>query len=321
MKRPTLLSLLVLPLSLATAALLCSGCHSKPSDNQLAASVQSAVGADPALQGQPISIAVKDGTVTLTGSVNGQGSRELAANDAAKVSGVRTVVNDLAIGNAAGGATAMENGNQAPVGPANSESAQNNAAPPPPPPSSSHQTMTTAPPPPAAPQPMVIPAGARIRVRLGQTISTKNSQAGDPFTATLVDSVRVNGQTVIPAGAQARGTIVEDKSPGRFKGEGVLAIRLNSLRANGNNYPIQTNLVERVVKGKGKRSAVMTGGGAGLGAIIGGVAGGGKGALIGGLLGGGGGAAGSAFTGNKELELPAETILTFSLHRSVTVNP
>ena len=63
----------------------------------------------------------------------------------------------------------------------------------------------------------------------------------------------------------------------------------------------------------------MTGGGAGLGAIIGGIAGGGKGALVGGLVGGGGGAAGSAFTGNKDIVLPAESVLTFDLDRSVRI--
>ena len=39
------------------------------------------------------------------------------------------------------------------------------------------------------------------------------------------------------------------------------------------------------------------------------------------LLGGGGGAAGSAFTGNKDLVIPAESILTFDLERSLMVNP
>jgi hypothetical protein len=152
-------------------------------------------------------------------------------------------------------------------------------------------------------------------------LSTKDTQTGDTFPAKLVGPIRVQDQTIVAAGAQVRGTIVESRSPGRFKGEGVLGLRLNSLRVNGTNYPIQTNHVERAVKGKGKRSAAMTGGGAGLGAIIGGVAGGGKGALVGGLLGGGGGAAGSALTGNKDIVLPAETVLTFTLRNKVTIRP
>ncbi|MEO6830097.1 MAG: hypothetical protein ABI164_09830, partial [Acidobacteriaceae bacterium] len=106
---------------------------------------------------------------------------------------------------------------------------------------------------------------------------------------------------------------------GHFKGQAVLALRLESVSAQGKSYPIRTSRIERVEQGKGKRSAIMTGGGAGLGALIGGLAGGGKGALIGGLVGGGGGAAGSAFTGNKNIVLPAETVLTFVLEQSVTI--
>jgi hypothetical protein len=47
------------------------------------------------------------------------------------------------------------------------------------------------------------------------------------------------------------------------------------------------------------------------------LAGGGKGALIGGLAGAGAGTAGTAFTGNKEIVIPAETLLTFRLEQSV----
>ena len=66
-------------------------------------------------------------------------------------------------------------------------------------------------------------------------------------------------------------------------------------------------------KGKGKRTAVMAGGGAALGGIIGGLAGGGKGAAIGVLAGGGAGGAGAAFTGNKDIVLPAESAVSFQL--------
>ena len=57
----------------------------------------------------------------------------------------------------------------------------------------------------------------------------------------------------------------------------------------------------------------MIGGGAGGGALIGGLAGGGKGALIGAVLGGGAGTAGAAYTGEKEIVLPAESMLSFKL--------
>ncbi len=328
------------------------GCSKKPTDAQLAANVQKQIGADSALQGQPISVAASNGTVTLSGTVNGPGSRELASNDAAKVAGVKTVVNDLTMANgpdmgqmpgndqsaqggpgmpppppppAMNGASGQGGGAGMPPPPPsrNSRYRQGGAGmpPPPPPPPADAQSSGAAPAQPMASQAIVIPAGTRIRVRLGQTLSTKENQAGDTFTGVVVDPVQVDGQTVIRAGARARGVVTDAQSLGRFKGQAVLAIRLDDVSADGRTYRVRTSHVERVEQGKGKRSAIMTGGGAGLGALIGGLAGGGKGALIGGLLGGGGGAAGSAFTGNKDLVIPAESILTFDLERSLTVNP
>ena len=63
----------------------------------------------------------------------------------------------------------------------------------------------------------------------------------------------------------------------------------------------------------------MIGGGAGGGALIGGLAGGGKGALIGGLIGAGAGTAGAAFTGNNDVVIPSESTITFHLTAPVTV--
>ena len=303
-----------LPWVLIAAVFLGVGCTKKPTDAQLATDVQKQITADSALQGQPISVAANNGTVTLSGTVSGPGSRELASNDASKVAGVKTVVNNLT----------MANGPDMGQAPGNDQSAQGGPGmppPPPPPPPAGAQAGAATPVQPMGSQAIVVPAGTRIRVRLGQTLSTKENQTGDPFSGVVVDPVRVNGQTVIRAGARARGVVTDAKSLGRFKGQAVLAIRLDEVSADGWTYRVRTSHVERVEQGKGKRSAILTGGGAGLGAIIGGLAGGGKGALIGGLLGGGGGAAGSAFTGNKDLVIPAESILTFDLERSLTVNP
>jgi hypothetical protein len=173
------------------------------------------------------------------------------------------------------------------------------------------------PPPPAV---VTLSAGSRIRVRLDSDLGSKISQPGDSFSATVADDVMSSdGQVIIPRGSRAEGTVIEAKALGHFKGQALLAVQLDRVHTQWGSYPVRTSTIDKVEKGKGKRSAIIIGGGAGLGALIGGLTGGGKGALIGGLVGGGAGTAGSAFTGNKQIVLPAETLLTFHLDRSVQI--
>ena len=181
------------------------------------------------------------------------------------------------------------------------------------------QQMAQAPEPPPPPPPLVIPAGTSLVVRMGNSITSKTATAGDTFTGSLAHSVSVGGVVAIPAGAGVSGTVTDAKSPGKFKGEGILSIALTAVNVGGSSVPIQTSTYTQIVKGKGKRTAVAVGGGTGAGALIGGIAGGGKGALIGGLVGAGAGTAGAAFTGNKELVIPAESAVTFKLGHSITV--
>jgi hypothetical protein len=169
---------------------------------------------------------------------------------------------------------------------------------------------------PAAPpesEPVVVPAGTTLTVRLGESVGSKISSPGQSFSATLASAVTVDGNTVIPAGASARGTVVDAKPLGRFKGGAALELQLTSITVNGTARSIATSAISRTEKGKGKRTAVLAGGGTALGAIVGGLAGGGKGAAIGALAGGGAGAGGAAFTGNKDIVLPAESALSFRL--------
>src|SRR5262249_58287117 len=125
-------------------------------------------------------------------------------------------------------------------------------------------------------------------------IGSKISQPGQSFSATLSSPVEVNGKAVIPAGAEASGTVVDAKPLGRFKGGAVLQVKLNSITVNGRSQAIETSAVSRTQTGTGKRTAVLAGGGAGLGALIGGRAGGGARRPYGRGGGGAEGAAGDA---------------------------
>ena len=190
-------------------------------------------------------------------------------------------------------------------------SAYGSAVPPPPP---DAQQANVAPPEPA---PVVVPSGTVLRIRINEHISVKTSHAGDRFDGTIVDPVMVDGAEVIPAGSMAQGRVVEAHRRGRFKGRSSLELRLVGLDANGRHYRLDTSTVARTKKGKGKRTAAFIGGGAGLGMLIGGIASGGAGLVIGGLSGAGAGTLGAAFTGNRDIDIPAETVMSFRLAQPV----
>jgi hypothetical protein len=204
----------------------------------------------------------------------------------------------------------------APTGSTTQPSAPAPAAAPAPAPTPAPAASGPAPPPPRpAPAVYTIPSGTRLSVRLSQPISAKNNNVGDTFRGALAQSVRVNGVTVLKAGTPVGGTVVAAKGQGRFKGAGDLGIELTSVGP----HSVSTTAYEKTAGGKGKRSATMIGGGGGAGALIGGLAGGGKGALIGGLLGAGAGTAGAAFTGNKDVVIPAESVVGFTTTSPIRV--
>lgn len=162
-------------------------------------------------------------------------------------------------------------------------------------------------------EPLVVPSGTAITISLGSSIGSKLSKPGDTFSGSIAKDVTVGNSVAIPQGTNISGTVTDAKPLGKFKGGAVLQVRLDSINLKGADVPVQAAARSFAEKGKGKRTAVLTGGGAALGGIIGALAGGGKGAAIGAAAGAGAGAGGSAFTGNKEIVLPAESDLTFEL--------
>ncbi|MGA7242668.1 MAG: hypothetical protein WBX19_05775, partial [Terracidiphilus sp.] len=117
---------------------------------------------------------------------------------------------------------------------------------------------------------VTIQAGTSLAIRVDQRISVKTSHPGDTFTGEVVEPVvDPNGNAIVPKGTRVGGVIDEAHKRGHFKGASVLELRLTSMTLNGTEYHLRTaDLTERK-KGKGKRSAAMIGGGAGLGMLIG----------------------------------------------------
>lgn len=167
-----------------------------------------------------------------------------------------------------------------------------------------------------------IPAGTALTIRIDQRISVKSSRSGDRFTGEIVDPVVANNNNVLlPKGTQVAGIVDASHRRGHFKGRSLLELRLTSLTLNGTRYPLETADIARTKKGKGRRSAAMIGGGAGLGMLVGGLATGGTGLLVGGLVGGGAGTAVAGLTGNRDIDIPAESIVHFRLAEDLVVQP
>lgn len=156
----------------------------------------------------------------------------------------------------------------------------------------------------------IMPSGSPVVIRTGEALSASRNKVGDHFTGVLNRPlVSASGETVVPSGTAISGQVVASKGKGRFKGAGDIGIELTSI----GGAAVRTTEYEAVGKGRGKRTAGFIGGGAGVGALIGGLAGGGKGALIGGLAGAGAGTAAGAYTGNRDVVIPSESVVTFRL--------
>jgi len=167
-----------------------------------------------------------------------------------------------------------------------------------------------------------IPAGTPLSIRINQHLSVKTSEAGDHFDGELVEPVMgANDHVIVPKGTPVGGIVAASHKRGHFKGQSILELRLTSMTLNGTRYPLDTTSLTRTKKGKGKRSAAIIGGGSGLGMLIGGVATGGTGLLIGGLAGAGAGTAAAGLTGNRDIDIPAESIVHFKLADDLVVQP
>jgi hypothetical protein len=169
---------------------------------------------------------------------------------------------------------------------------------------------------------VTIPSGTTLTIRIDQRISVKNSRAGERFTGEIVEPILAGDNTVlVPKGALVGGVVDVSHRRGHFKGRSLLELRLTSLTVNGTRYPLSTRDLAESKKGKGKRSTALIAGGTGLGMIVGGVASGGVGVAVGGLVGGGAGTAVAGLTGNRDIDIPAESVVRFKLSEDLVVQP
>lgn len=305
-------------------------------DSQVTSEVQAKLHSDSNIPADAVTVDAKNGVVTLSGTVADETQRQIAANDASQVDGVRTVVNNLVVGPAVAGepgAVATQEPSQPErraarpsrkstsssrhraqrSWPTSTESASNNT------PAASEATSSA----PAAPvvEQLTVPDGTQLSIRVNDNISSETAQVGDTFSGVLDSPLQVDGKIAVPAHSDVRGRVVDVASAGKFKGRSVLSLELTELSYNGHAYQINTSRWSRQGSSRGKNTAAKVGGGAALGAIIGAIAGGGKGAAIGGAVGAGAGTGVQAVTKGQQIEIKPETLLTFELQSPVTVVP
>ena len=165
----------------------------------------------------------------------------------------------------------------------------------------------------------VIPAGTAVHIRLAQSVDTKRSRAGDRFPATLDSPIIIGDRVVVPKGTPFTGHITESRQSGRLKGRASLGLELDSFQLRGKTYRVATGSAVRTSSNHKRRNLAFIGGGSGIGAGIGAIAGGGVGALIGAGAGAAAGTTTAIITGKKNVRLPVESPLVFSLHRPVKI--
>jgi len=173
--------------------------------------------------------------------------------------------------------------------------------------------------PPPAPKRLIIDQGTQLAVRLIDPIDSEKNQSGDTFHATLNAPLTSDGEQAVPAGTEVTGHLVEVKSAGKFAGQSVVVLQLDSLSSGGKTYSLQTDQSRKEGKSRGKNTAEKVGGGAIIGGIIGAIAGGGKGAAIGTAAGAGVGGGAQAASKSQQIKLPSETVLNFTLQAPITV--
>jgi hypothetical protein len=172
---------------------------------------------------------------------------------------------------------------------------------------------------PPAPVSLTVPAGTELAIRINQHISVKSSHSGDSFSGEVVEPVSDQGGVILPKGTPVRGVVAYSHRRGHFKGASILELRLVALTLNGTEYPLDTKDSIRTKKGKGRRTAGFIGGMTGAGMLIGGIASGGVGLAIGGAAGAGAGTVLAGATGNRDLNIPAESIVHFKLADDLVV--
>jgi hypothetical protein len=288
-------------------------------DQQIGSDIQAKIGVESALNGQNIQVNVANGVATLDGKVDNDASRALAAADSASIDGVRTVVNNLVVAPVKAAKPAPEPRRHREI----AQAAPPPPPPPPPPPAQEPVQVVAPPPPPPPPAPIAktvtLPAGTVIPIRMTDTLDSGKTQPNTVFHGSLAGDLISDGMVVARAGAPVTGRVIIAKDATHFAGSSELSIELTRIDTVDHPVDVVTDAFDKQGAGRGKNTAIKTGGGAAVGAILGGLLGGGKGAAIGAASGGGLGAGVNGVTKGQQVQIPTETLVSFHLQNPISV--
>ena len=166
---------------------------------------------------------------------------------------------------------------------------------------------------------VTVPAGALLRMRINQTLTSAQAKPGDRFDGIVVNDVVADGAVAIPRGAAVEGKVVDAKKSGALSGRGELTLQLTQVTLGGQNYAIVSDVWGRNTGDKAAQAVNSTAVGGVIGALIGAAAGGGRGAAIGAGVGGALGLGSAAASGGGQVFVPSEGLLTFHLAQPATV--
>jgi len=312
------------------AVLVLAACSSGPNDDAIVKDVKAKFFSDPQLKGAAVEVSSAKGVVTLAGEVPSEGARYQAYKMAQEAQGVVRVDDKMTVAVAQVAEPPAPEPEPEPARPAPRRTSPRPAqpaaeptrtTPPPPPPPAASASTPAAPVEPPEPEPVrvTIPAGTSIQVRMIDSVDSEVHRTGQTFRASLDAPILVDGDEVVPTGADVYLRLVQAKSAGRMAGRSELEMALSRMEFQGRTYTLSSTTYEEVGKSRGKDTAVKVGGGAAIGAAIGAIAGGGKGAAIGAGIGAGAGTAVQVFTKGQQVRIPSETSLEFRLEAPVDV--
>jgi hypothetical protein len=176
-----------------------------------------------------------------------------------------------------------------------------------------------APPPGPEPTEVQIAAGAKLTVRMIDSVDSSVNHTGEIFHASLDTPLIVDNNVIVPRGADVYIRLTGASTAGTMKGKSELHLELVKMDFQGRSYSLVSGTYSLAGKSRGQDTAKKVGGGAVIGTIIGAIAGGGKGAAIGAAVGAAGGGVYQSATKGQQVKVPAETRLDFQLEQPVTI--